>query len=335
MEKLLTVSIAAYNVEKFIRQTLDSCIVPEIMDVLEVLVIDDGAKDLTAQIAGEYEKRYPGTFKVVNKENGGYGTVVNMGVRLAKGKYFRLLDGDDWFESNGLKQLIEALKTTTADMIFTKMYRVFPDQMLLEKDTWEKYQGRQMPLSDVEQSVFAGMWEITVRTSILQEHWVDLPGKTLYTDHVFLIEPLPYVRDALFLDFPLYCYRLGYDEQSVSLASRKKHIEESVRVSRIVCEYFHNYCANSVNAIYARERARFTFMEAYHALMLKPVSFSTMKEVKCHDLWLKSCDMSIYTEVERWGSKAFKLMRNTNYWGYFLIALKYRLSCALKACKKK
>ena len=53
-EKILSVSIACYNVEKFLRQTLDSCLVPEIMDKLEVLIVNDGSKDGTADLAREY-----------------------------------------------------------------------------------------------------------------------------------------------------------------------------------------------------------------------------------------------------------------------------------------
>ena len=95
MDKILTVSVAAYNVEKFIRNTLDSCIAEEIMTDLEVLVVDDGATDATAEIVREYEDKYPQTFRLIHKENGGYGTTVNRSMQEASGKYFRLLDGED------------------------------------------------------------------------------------------------------------------------------------------------------------------------------------------------------------------------------------------------
>ena len=95
MEKILSVSIASYNVEKFIRKALDSCCIPEIMDRLEVLVVNDGSTDGTLQIAREYEKQYPQTFRVIDKKNGGYGSTVNASIKAATGRYFRLLDGDD------------------------------------------------------------------------------------------------------------------------------------------------------------------------------------------------------------------------------------------------
>jgi glycosyltransferase involved in cell wall biosynthesis len=127
MEKIMSVSIASYNVEKFIRKALDSCCVPEIMDRLEVLIVNDGSTDGTLEIAREYESRYPDTFRVIDKENGGYGSTVNASIRAAAGKYFRLLDGDDWFDAEGLQKLIEELEEAEEDMIIAQFKRVFEE----------------------------------------------------------------------------------------------------------------------------------------------------------------------------------------------------------------
>ena len=67
MKKNLTISIAAYNVEKYIKETLDSLICKN-MNLLEVLIIDDGSKDNTAKIAKKYEEKYKGVFKVISKK---------------------------------------------------------------------------------------------------------------------------------------------------------------------------------------------------------------------------------------------------------------------------
>ena len=95
--KLLTISIAAYNVEKFLDKTLSSLCNESISEDVEVLIIDDGSKDKTSDIAKKYEKKNPKIFKYVYKENGGHGSTINKGIELAQGKYFRVLDGDDYF----------------------------------------------------------------------------------------------------------------------------------------------------------------------------------------------------------------------------------------------
>ena len=93
MGKLLSVSVASYKVEDYIRKTLESCVIPEIMDKLEVLVIVDGVCDRTPEIAREFEEKYPDTFRVIEKENGGYGTTVNRGVDEASGNTSNYLTG--------------------------------------------------------------------------------------------------------------------------------------------------------------------------------------------------------------------------------------------------
>ena len=67
VEKTLSISIAAYNVEEFLKNTLDSLVAPEIMDDIEVLIIDDGSKDNTAAIGKEFVDKYPNSFKVISK----------------------------------------------------------------------------------------------------------------------------------------------------------------------------------------------------------------------------------------------------------------------------
>ena len=124
-KKILSVSIASYNVEKFLDQTLESCLVPEIMDRLEVIIVNDGSKDGTADVAKKYTEKWPDTFILVDKKNGGYGSTVNVGIKTATGKYFRLLDGDDWFDKDGLREFIGILEQAQEDMVIARFRRVF------------------------------------------------------------------------------------------------------------------------------------------------------------------------------------------------------------------
>lgn len=72
MGKLLTISIAAYNVEKTIEECLDSFLSCRHLDDLEILVINDGSLDHTAEIVANYEKKYPEIIRLINKENNNY-----------------------------------------------------------------------------------------------------------------------------------------------------------------------------------------------------------------------------------------------------------------------
>ena len=102
IKKILTISIAAYNVERFISNTLDSLVSLsgeslEMLKRLEIIVVNDGSKDNTENIVKKYVDKYPFAVNLITKENGGYGSTINVAAKAANGKYFKLLDGDDTF----------------------------------------------------------------------------------------------------------------------------------------------------------------------------------------------------------------------------------------------
>ena len=100
MEKLLTIVIPVYKVEAYINKCLDSLLIdPAMMEKMDVLIVNDGTPDNSAEMSREYVKRFSGVFRQIDKENGGHGSVWNLGVREAYGKYVKFLDSDDWLEN--------------------------------------------------------------------------------------------------------------------------------------------------------------------------------------------------------------------------------------------
>lgn len=72
MEKILSIVIPVFNVEGYIQKCLDSLLVPEdVLPLLDIVIVNDGTPDRSAEIAKTYERRYPGIFRVIDKENGG------------------------------------------------------------------------------------------------------------------------------------------------------------------------------------------------------------------------------------------------------------------------
>jgi Glycosyltransferases involved in cell wall biogenesis len=230
-EKILSVSIACYNVEKFLRQTLDSCLVPEIMDKLEVLIVNDGSKDGTADLAREYTAKWPDTFVLIDKENGGYGSTFNASVRAATGKYFRLLDGDDWFDGDGLREFIGVLEKAEEDMIITRFRRVFES----DGHTEDRDEGAKIPFEtgtfdELPDGAWFTMHAITYRTAILRDHNVTITEHCFYTDQEYDLLPLRWVNTVRIVPLVVYCYRIGRGEQSVSVEGLEKHYNEQTIV---------------------------------------------------------------------------------------------------------
>ena len=110
MNKILTISVASYNLESMIEENLTSIVNSKYIDDIEIIYTDDGGTDNTMNIVSEYAKRYPESIKMVYKVNEGPGSTVNSGIKNATGKYFKMIDGDDLVDTETLDFFIENLK---------------------------------------------------------------------------------------------------------------------------------------------------------------------------------------------------------------------------------
>lgn len=235
MGKLLTISVAAYNVEQYIKDTLESLVIPEILDDLEVFIIDDGGSDNTLSIAREYEIKYPGVFHAIHKENGGYGTTVNWSVENATGKYIKLLDGDDWVDTNGLKALIYYLRETNADVIVSNA--CIAEEGKLYKEMYphcKQLDNQCMTLEEASKYPVVAMWGYTFKLDIVRENYKKLPEHTLYTDQIFVMRALSKANTIGFIKDIVYYWRLGRAEQSNSINSITKNYKQIISVSDLI-----------------------------------------------------------------------------------------------------
>lgn len=304
-DKILSVVIPAYNMEKFIKRTLDSLICDEYMKDLEVLIIDDGSKDNTAQIAQEYVNRYPKTFILVSKENGGHGSALNKGIELATGKYYRPLDADDWVDTAALKAVIDVMRNKDADMVLTNFRKILEktgkEINIRMKNVWnmkEIREGRANPKPGRKTLVYGKVYNfdeelydyspqylfhhISYRTAILKENNVRFDEHVYYDDMEYDIFPLIYVKTVLPIDCYLYQYRLEREGQSVDNASFAKNNKHRRKIVEHICEY---YIANAnkfgPNVYqYLREDILWKIKRQYEIyLTLMPINKETKNEL--------------------------------------------------------
>ncbi|MBQ6395491.1 MAG: glycosyltransferase [Atopobiaceae bacterium] len=240
-EKLLTVSVAVYKVEEYLEQCLESCCVPQVVDYLDVIVVIDGSPDGSAEIARGYAERYPDSFRVVEKENGGYGTTVNTSMGLARGKYFRLLDGDDWFDRDGLVKLIDVLRGTDADWVVSpRMSSLDGVEATLDSDSFADRAGETLTPDEIDQGFFVGMWMIAVKLDLIKRHPFTLPGRMSYTDQLFIVKTLAYVEKVRFTDFGVYCYRVGREGQTIAPEVRLKNLDNLLYLHYQEMDFFNS-----------------------------------------------------------------------------------------------
>lgn len=249
MEKILTIAIAAYNKEDLLPRCLDSLIVsPKLMEKVQVLVINDGSKDKTLEIAQKYQEQYPYYFTAIDKENGNYGSVMNRAIELAEGKYFRTLDADDWFDKDAYSEFLNDLEKTNADMIIS--------QKLKFKASSNDYIDKPLP---VDQKMYSDIdstdvnWKdpyiqrnlnvqhITYKTSIIRESGLRWIEKICYTDTLFDFWPLRLVKKVRFVPLNVYIYLIGIEEQSMSPQNLNKNFSHFYQVAQALISNFNEH----------------------------------------------------------------------------------------------
>ncbi len=175
MEKLLTIVVPTYNMENYLNRCLDSVIVDDILDRVQVLIVNDGSTDSSSEIAHEYERKYPNSIQVIDKDNGNYGSCMNVGLSIAQGKYFRYLDPDDWFDTNNFELFVKELENTNADMLLGERYEFHEDSKIIKhvgfsSDVTSFHQDLPMTKSNCNFESFYDLsmvWGLTYKTSIL------------------------------------------------------------------------------------------------------------------------------------------------------------------------
>ena len=105
--KLLSIAVPCYNSESYMEKCIDSLLVGG--EDVEILIVDDGSKDRTAEIADAYAAKYPTICKAVHKPNGGHGSAVNAGIENATGLFFKVVDSDDWVKEIAYRKILSTL----------------------------------------------------------------------------------------------------------------------------------------------------------------------------------------------------------------------------------
>lgn len=242
--KLLTFAIPCYNSQDYMEHCIET-LLPGGDDV-EILIVDDGSKDSTAQIADAYEKKYPGIVRAIHQENGGHGEAVNTGIRNATGLYFKVVDSDDWVDADAYRKILDKLRELaggedTLDMLISnyvyekegakrKKVMRYPSLPQNELFTWNE--------SKFHKGQYILMHSVIYRTKLLRECGLELPKHTFYVDNIYVYKPLPSVRKMYYMDVDFYRYFIGREDQSVNEKVMISRIDQQIRVNKIMVDEF-------------------------------------------------------------------------------------------------
>lgn len=239
--KLLSFAIPCYNSKDYMEHCIES-ILPGGDDV-EIIIVDDGSKDETAAIADRYAAEYPDIVKAVHQENGGHGEAVNTGLKNATGKYFKVVDSDDWVDLESYKKILDKLREFEQDN--TQIDMLLANYVYEKEGAKRKKVMRQTgfprneiftwsDIKHIHKGHYILMHSVIYRTELLRSCGLELPKHTFYVDNIYVYKPLPYVRTMYYLDVDFYRYFIGRDDQSVNEQVMIRRIDQQIRVNKIM-----------------------------------------------------------------------------------------------------
>ena len=205
--------------EEYLPQCLNSLVIDnkELFQKLDVIVVNDGSPDRTSEIAHEFNLKYPSVFRVIDKGNGHYGSCVNVGIRAATGKYVKILDADDSFDTRILEGFVHFLGTHDLDVCFTDAVSVTASGTETERMTCGYPRDIPFGLREIaECSQDISMHRVAYRLELLREMGYRQLEGVSYTDTQWCFLPMASINNAFYLPIQLYRYLSDRDGQSTS-----------------------------------------------------------------------------------------------------------------------
>lgn len=338
MGKILTVVVPTYNAEQYLRDNLESFCIPELLPDIEILIINDGSTDHSVDVAMEYVNRYPDSYRVVNKENGGHGSGINSGIEHAAGTYFKVVDADDWVDQKAFKGLVETLRKSECDIVYSGFYWTY-DEGQKDKETFRKKAETEVPFPGVQyqktyefdaiaDQIYVKMHNVTIRTEILRAHAIHIDEHCFYVDTEYITYPIPYVKTICFVDAFVYMYRIGRQGQSVGIDKMQRNEKNYDKVITSLLTFYSSLggelaCTEAKRKYIAGIIAR--VVAGKIKIMLSfPAAEQKKQELRVFDENLKTQYPDIYKANI---NAALKLLRTTNYILYrpasLIVKMKY------------
>lgn len=337
LKKILTVVVPAYNAEAYLRKNLESFRINEVLDQIEILVVNDGSTDYTRQIAESYVHRYPDSYRLISKENGGHGSGINCGIRNAAGLYFKVVDADDWVEKTAFTRLVWCLREQAerehpADIVSSGFLWAVEQKdgasgrFRLRAEFKEPFRGveygKTYQFDRIADSLYIKMHNMTIRTEILRGHGIRIDEHCYYVDSEYITYPIPWVETVCFVDAYVYRYRIGRRGQSIGMDRMRQQERDYDRVIASLLAFYDRLgseipCSREKKAYTAGLIARVVAGRVKAALSF-PASEERKRELVSFDERIRSGYPEVYGRNR---NRAVGILRRSGYAAYLPASL--------------
>lgn len=257
-QKILSIIVPTYNMENYLSYCLDSFFIRKNFDKLEVIIVNDGSKDKSLEIAQNYVSQASDVFKIVDKKNGNYGSCINAALPVAKGKYVKVVDADDSVDTDNLDEFISFLCENDVDLALSDFVLVDEDRIVTKEIVYHFGQSL-MPMEQIcvtERFKDMEMHAVTYRTELLLNIGYHQTEGISYTDQQWIFTPMAAVQNVGIFNKVVYKYWVGRAGQTIDPVVKIKRMKERAKCVLDMIIQYEMICQNITSEIQSYLDAR-------------------------------------------------------------------------------
>ena len=245
MDKI-SIIVPIYNVEKYLRDCIES-IINQTYTEIEIILVNDGSTDSSLEICKEYAEKND-KIKIVNKKNGGLSDARNAGLRHATGKYIMFVDSDDYLALNSCEILYNAIKDTDFEFITANFAFTNNDGTPWKKPMFnDKFQNIPLDIEDYKESFYlvnSTVWNKIFKKEFIDKNNLSFEVGLLAEDAVFTTLAFLKTKKTYYIKDVVYYYRQRETKKGSAAISSNCTVDYFTRVNlayKIVYENFKKY----------------------------------------------------------------------------------------------
>lgn len=217
MEKLLTVIVPIYNVEKYLDKCIKS-IINQTYKKLEIILINDGSPDNCGVICDNY-KKIDNRIKVIHQQNQGQAISRNLGIKLSKGDYISFVDADDYLELDMYKKMMDIIEKYDCEIVECGYSEIYSDRIISTENTRDisfldkSYLIEQLLNIEKNHIPRVAVWNKIYKKTILQN--ICFPDGKIHEDYLFEFNCFKKINKYVYYSEPLYNH-IYFNEKSTT-----------------------------------------------------------------------------------------------------------------------
>ena len=321
-DKLLTIVIPSYNMQDYLPKCLDSLIISqEWLDKLDILVINDGSKDKTSEIAHQYENKYPNVFRVIDKENGNYGSCINRGLAEAKGEYIKILDADDSFNTENFEKFVQYIQESCSneenvDCFINDYVMVNNDNKIIFFPKYPLKERTLFSISDFPQKALSQhrMQAVTYKTDILKKMEYSQIEGISYTDSQWVFQPMLNIINIKYFPKIVYHYLMGRLGQTVDSNVYNKNFWMIIKCLKELIIFYtkSDFTVTPNSFVFLTNFLLLIIRNIYANQLLSNTINTDLSQLREFDIFLKQTNPTLYQKSN--------LLKNSDKFNFKFIA---------------